>query len=149
MFRITAVPDLNNKRPVPQYTKVEIFKISPGAFVMCVTTPDSELSLDSKSDGLVLYSPWGQHSKIDFTVNTSDEILKNEFLHCRVFDLLDVHTPNQESKYFLSKVLLPEDNWSQTEEDRLINMCHEWIFKEEWRNSSPIGVHTYSQTKGN
>jgi hypothetical protein len=144
MFKITAHPAASPKLTPAPWTAVKVWQPIPEAFVFCVESTCADLATDAKTDGIVLYSPWGEYSKVDLTVNISDPILHKHFLNCRVMDTLDQHDPQGNAKYFVCKILLPEDTWSQEQEDQWLAACHGWIYREEWRNSSPLSTLTHS-----
>lgn len=147
MFKITPIPASHHKFANAPWSSAKVWQPIPEAFVVCVTSESPDLLTDALTDGVVLYSPWGDYSKVEFKIHTEDLGMARHFFDCRVMDTIEEHDPDGESKYWVIKVLLPEDNWSQEQEDHWVSTCTGWVYSGEWRNSSPLAE--LNSKKGN
>jgi hypothetical protein len=140
MFKIATIySDLKN-RPAVKFLSVNLYRPSLDTWVWKVESTTNNLILEPTTDGCFFYDPYGDSGKIEFkayTANTEDQLALEK---ARTWSNQETHDPNQPTKYYLSKIVLPEKGWSQALEDSLFHRCHEFIFREEWLHTTPVGT---------
>ncbi|NBR26442.1 MAG: hypothetical protein EBU08_22215 [Micrococcales bacterium] len=119
----------NDKRNPVQVRWVKIWQLQPNLWVFGVDSPDETLALQAQTDGIVIYSPYGNGSPV--RVVAEDEILKS----ARFFTTIDRHE-GSDHKYFLVKWFCPDEEWTAAAEDSAMATGLKWIESGEWKTST-------------
>lgn len=140
MFKIATIYTGATSKPAPTFISVHLYRPSSDTWVWKVESYNRDLILEPTTDGCFLYDPYGNSGKIEFKAYTTDTEQQLSLRHARTWSNQETHAAGEPTKYYLSKIVLPENGWSQVLEDSLFHRCHEFIFREEWLHTTPVGT---------
>ena len=136
----------NNISLLPaQINSASLYHIETGAWVFLITSPNPELDLDANEDGAVVYSPYGEWLPMVVTATALKQEWQKELIKCRVMDTEIIGSGDENpltavTKYFLFKVMLNEKDWSQEEENRLMESCRKFVQSNGWMETRSVGA---------
>lgn len=119
----------NDKRNPVQVRWVKIWQLQPNLWVFGVDSPDETLALQAQTDGITIYSPYGNGSPV--RVTTESEQLNA----ARFFTTIDRHE-GSDHKYFLVKWFCSDKEWTAATEDAAMTAGLKWIESGEWKTST-------------
>lgn len=125
---------IGNEKPNPVPVRwVQVWNPQPNLWVFGVDSPADSLAVQSWTDGILIYSPYGEGSTV--RVVAEDERLKS----ARFFTTIDRHD-GSDHKYFLVKWFCPDENWTTEAEDAAMSAGLKWIADGEWKTSIGAGI---------
>ena len=121
---------IQNDKPNPvQVRWVKVWQLQPNLWVFGVDSADETLALQAQTDGLTIYSPYGNGSAV--RVITESERLNA----ARFFTTIDRHE-GSDHKYFLVKWFCSDEEWTAAGEDAAMTAGLKWIESGEWKTSN-------------
>jgi len=125
---------IQNDKPNPVPVRwVQVWNPQPNLWVFGVDSPDETLAVQSWTDGILIYSPYGEGSTV--RVVAESEQLKA----ARFFTTIDRHH-EEDHKYFLVRWFCTDEEWTTEAEDAAMAEGLRWIDSGEWKISTGAGI---------